>query len=268
MKRILSLILATLMIACLFAGCADAPAEETADDAKYIKDKGNLKVGITLFAPMNYNDADGNLIGFETEFAKAVCEKLGVEAEFVEIDWDSKEVELNAKNIDCIWNGMTITEERKANMSISVPYMKNKQVMVVKAENVEKYAESVEGAKISAEAGSAGETVVAEDEFLKKGTYVTSQSMATALLDVKSGNADVAVIDYITALGSIGEGTDFTDLVVVEGLSFGADEEYGIAFRKDSNLTEEVNGIIAELMADGTMDAIAAEYKLTDYIIK
>ncbi len=101
-------------------------------DLAYVKEKGELIVGITLFAPMNYYEGE-KLVGFETEFAKAVCEKLGVKAKFVEINWNSKEIELNAKNIDCIWNGMTITDERKANMSISVPYMQNKQVMVAKA---------------------------------------------------------------------------------------------------------------------------------------
>ena len=110
-----------------------AQEEEVSEgDLQYIKDKGEMIIGITLFAPMNYHDDKNELIGFETEFAKAVCEKLGVEAEFVEINWDTKEVELNAKNIDCIWNGMTITEERLENMSITVPYMKNKQVMVSK----------------------------------------------------------------------------------------------------------------------------------------
>lgn len=103
----------------------------TEGDLAYIKEKGELIVGITLFAPMNYYEND-KLVGFETEFAEAVCEKLGVKAKFVEINWNSKEIELNAKNIDCIWNGMTITEERVANMSISVPYMQNKQVMVAK----------------------------------------------------------------------------------------------------------------------------------------
>ena len=264
MKRILALILATLMVTCLFAGCSK---EDNSDDLKYVKDKGTMVVGITLFAPMNYKDANGDLIGFETEFAKAVCEKLGVKAEFKEINWDSKEVDLSSKNIDCIWNGMTITEERKANMSISVPYMKNKQVMVVKKENAEKYAQSVEGAKISAEAGSAGEDLANTDEFLKKGEYLSADSMATALTNVHAGNADVAVVDYVTSIGSIGEGTDFADLVVVAGKEF-SPEEYGIAFRKGSNMTEEVNKIIAELMADGTMDKIAAKYKLTEQLIK
>lgn len=105
----------------------------TEGDLAYIKDKGELVIGITLFAPMNYEDENGELTGFETEFAKAVCEKLGVKAKFVEINWDAKEIELNSKNIDCIWNGMTINADRLANMSISVPYMQNKQVMVSKA---------------------------------------------------------------------------------------------------------------------------------------
>ncbi len=114
----------------------DGKANETEfkeGDLDYIKAKGEMVIGITLFAPMNYYDDNKKLIGFETEFAEAVCEKLGVKAKFVEINWDSKEMELNSKNIDCIWNGMTITEERLENMSISVPYMQNKQVMVVKS---------------------------------------------------------------------------------------------------------------------------------------
>ncbi len=102
-------------------------------DWKYIKDKGELIIGITYFAPMNYENEDGELVGFETEFAKAVCKILGVKPKFQEINWDSKETELASKNIDCIWNGMTITEERQENMSISIPYMQNKQVKVVKA---------------------------------------------------------------------------------------------------------------------------------------
>ena len=105
---------------------------ETDSDYKYIMNKGTLIIGITYFAPMNYENQDGELVGFETEFAKAVCAELGVEAKFQEISWAAKETELAAKNIDCIWNGMTITPEREENMSISIPYMQNKQVMVVK----------------------------------------------------------------------------------------------------------------------------------------
>ncbi len=110
----------------------EVKAEES--DWEYIKAKGKLVVGITLFAPMNYKNENDELIGFETEFAKAVGEKLGLQVEFQVIDWNSKETELASKNIDCIWNGMTITEERAENMQISIPYMENKQVVVVKAD--------------------------------------------------------------------------------------------------------------------------------------
>ncbi len=110
----------------------EVKAEES--DWEYIQNKGKLVVGITLFAPMNYKDANDELIGFETEFAKAVGAKLGLEIEFQVIDWNSKETELASKNIDCIWNGMTITEERAENMQISIPYMENKQAVVVKAD--------------------------------------------------------------------------------------------------------------------------------------
>lgn len=105
---------------------------ETDSDWEYIKNNGELIIGITYFAPMNYLDENNNLIGFETEFATAVCEELGLTPKFVEINWNSKEAELKGKSIDCIWNGMTINDERKANMSISIPYMQNKQVMVTK----------------------------------------------------------------------------------------------------------------------------------------
>ena len=106
---------------------------ETDSDWAYIKAKGELIVGITYFAPMNYKNDAGELVGFETEFAKAVCEYLGINVKFQEISWSAKETELAAKNIDCIWNGMTITDERAANMSITIPYMANKQVLVVKS---------------------------------------------------------------------------------------------------------------------------------------
>ena len=105
---------------------------ETDSDWEYVKNNGELIIGITYFAPMNYLDENGNLVGFETEFATAVCQELGVTPKFVEINWNSKEAELQGKSIDCIWNGMTINDERKANMSITIPYMQNKQVMITK----------------------------------------------------------------------------------------------------------------------------------------
>ena len=131
MKKLLSLTLIATMLATALTGCGE---KKVASDYEEIMEKGKMTVGITLFAPMNYYDDNNELIGFDTELTNAVAQKLGLEAEFVEINWDSKDIELNSKNIDCIWNGMTITDERLENMSISAPYMQNKQVMVAKAQ--------------------------------------------------------------------------------------------------------------------------------------
>lgn len=273
MKKFLSIMMMAAMLV-TFAGCgektdkdADPAATQTADvsDFEAIVDKGEMVIGITLFAPMNYKEGD-ELIGFETEFAKAVCEKLGVEPKFQEIDWNSKEIELNSKNIDCIWNGMTIDDDKKASMSISTPYMENKQVMVVKSENADKYKDSVDGASIVAEAGSAGEDLANDDEFFKNGEFTAVDSQAKALMDVASGTSDIAIVDYVASIGSIGKGTDFENLVVVESQTF-SPEEYGIAFRKGSDTTEKVNEAMKELVEEGKLEEIAKKYKLDELLL-
>lgn len=276
LKKFLAAVLIGIMTVSVLAACGttsntatnDTAANQAADessDLEYIKDKGKMTIGITLFAPMNYKE-NGELTGFETEFAKVVCKKLGVEPDFQEINWDSKEVELNSKNIDCIWNGMTITDERRENMSITNSYMNNKQVMVVKTENLEKFSSSVDGASIVAEAGSTGEELAQEDEFFAAGKYTGVDSQAKALMDVASGTSDIAIVDYVTSIGSIGDDTDFAGLSVVEDKEFALDE-YGVAFRKGSDVTEEVNNIIKELYEDGTLMTIAETYKLQDLLM-
>lgn len=271
MKKVLSAVLAVLMtlsVVMAFAGCSKKA--DTDSDLAYIQDKGKLVIGITLFEPMDYYaDKDNKeLTGFEVEFGKAVCEKLGVTPEFQVISWEAKENELNSKNIDCIWNGLTITPERQESMSISDPYMNNKQVLITKAENADKYKEagSLNGLTVVAEKESAGEEVANSDEFFKGCNYIAVDSMKTALVEVKAGTADAAVIDYVTGIGSLGEGTDFADIVIVENASF-EDEQYGIAFRKGSDVTAEVNKIIDELIADGTLQKIADKYKLGEQLI-
>ncbi len=278
-KKSIALILAALAVIMCFAlaacggtGNTDEPStdapEATASDLAYIKEKGEMIIGYTEFAPMNYKDDEGNFVGFETDFAKAVCEELGVEAKFQLISWEAKETELAAKTIDCIWNGMTITPERLEAMSISTPYMANKQVLIVKAENADKYLkpEDMEGAKVVAEVESAGEGVAKEDAFFAKAAYTSVADQATALMEVASGVSDACVVDYVLSIGMIGEGTDYEDLVVVDSLAF-ADEEYGIAFRKDSDTTAAVNDAISALVANGKLAEIAANYKLEKQLI-
>ncbi|MEE0843974.1 MAG: transporter substrate-binding domain-containing protein, partial [Ruminococcus sp.] len=230
---------------------------------------GTMTIGITYFEPMNYIGEDGKLTGFETDFATAVCEELGVTPQFQEIEWDSKEIELNAKTIDCIWNGLTITEEREKNMDISLPYMQNEQVMVVKAENADKYktAEDVKGAKVVAEAGSAGEEVAKGEDFFKEATYTPADSQAKCLLEVKSGTSDIAIIDYVMTIGTLRAGSDYSDLKMVEGQDF-SPEVYGIAFRKGSDASQKVSDTIVKLYNDGKLQEIAKKYNLEEQIPK
>lgn len=262
MKKIISVLLAAAALVTMTA--CGAKKTETASDMDYIKDKGNMVIGYTLFAPMNYME-NGELIGFETDLAKAVCEKLGVEAKFQEINWDSKEMELNSKTIDCIWNGMTITDERKENMSISEPYMGNRQVIVVKKDKADALGNSLDGAKVVAEAGSAGEETAKSDSLFEKAEFTAVDSQAKGLMEVKAGVSDAVVLDYIMALGSVGEGTDYSDLTIIDK-NF-EEEEYGIAFRKGSDVTAKVDEAVKELAADGTLKQIADRYKLTDLLL-
>ena len=280
MKKLTAFILSALMAVTALTGCGgqsssseaskdNSSSQSSTGDWSYIADKGDLVIGITYFEPMNYKDENGELTGFETEFAQSVCEKLGVKANFQKIDWDSKEVELNAKTIDCIWNGLTITDERQENMGISTPYMENKQVMVTKAENASKYtsADALKDATVVAEKKSAGEEVAQSDDFFKNANYVPVDSQAKSLLEVKSGTADIAVIDYVMSIGTIANGTDYADLKVVEGKDF-APEQYGIAFRKNSPETlKKINDAIQELANDGALNKIAEKYNLSDLIL-
>ncbi len=266
MKKFVKILALMMALVLALTACNAKPANDS--DLEYIKEKGELVVGITLFAPMNYEDAQGELTGFETEFAKAVAEKLGVTAKFQVIDWNAKETELSSKSIDCIWNGMTITDDRKATMEISNPYMANKQVVVVKAENVNKYtdAASMKDATVVAEEGSAGQDVATTDETFKEAKFTPVASQANVLMEVAAGTSDMGVIDYVMSIGSIGEGTDYAALSTVDALSF-SPEEYGIAFRKGSDVAAEVNKIMTDLAKDGTLGQIAAKYKLQDLIL-
>ena len=288
MKKAAALILAVALTALFLVGCGgnsssngDSKSSDTksessnatsdsaqSDDWSYIQNKGEMIIGITYFEPMNYKDENGELTGFETEFAKAVCAELGVEPKFQEINWDTKEVELKSKTIDCIWNGMTITDERKEAMSISDPYMENKQVMVTKESNVEKYstAEGVKEANVVAEAGSAGETVAKEDAFFKDAVYLAADSQAKALMEVKAGTSDIAIIDYVMSIGTLRAGSDYADLKVVEAQSL-SPEQYGVAFRKDSDTTQKVNEAMKKLAENGKLKEIADKYSLTDLVI-
>lgn len=269
MKKLLSILMAGALAVGTLAGCGGSSSSDSTDDWTYIQNKGEFVIGITYFEPMNYLDDSGELTGFETEFATAVCDEMGVTPKFQKIDWDSKEVELNAKTIDCIWNGLTITDERKENMDISTAYMENKQVMVTKAENADKYttADALNGATVVAEKKSAGEEVAQSDEFFASADYVSVDSQAKALLEVKSGTADIAVIDYVMSIGTLKDGSDYADLSVIESQSF-SPEQYGIAIRKNSTVTiEKLNNAIQAVADSGKLNEIAEKYNLQNLLL-
>ena len=254
MKKLFAILLAlSTLVLCSACG------KKSESDTDYIQKKGTLVVGVTSYEPMDYQDASGNWTGFDAEFAQAVAQKLGVEAQFIEIDWDNKFFELDSKAIDCIWNGMTITEEVKSNTSVSDPYVKNAQVVVMPKDTAAGYdaVELLQGLNFAVEAGSAGEAAVKE---LTGVTCTSVQSQASALMETAAGTADACVIDITMANAMTGPGTGYENLVIAMELS---SEEYGIGFRKDSDLTAKVNGIMKDLMADGTLDALAAKYSLT-----
>lgn len=239
----------------------DAAAADAADsDLAYIQGKGKMTIGYTVYEPMNYTDENGEFTGFDTELATAVCEKLGVEPEFVEINWDTKFVELEAKSIDCVWNGMTLTDDIQANQACTQPYVKNAQVVVMKADAPYTSTADLIGKTVAVEAGSAGQTTVEEDENLMQADVITKTVQTDCLMEVEAGTADAAVLDLTLASAMIGEGTDYADLAMKEELNV---EEYGVAFRKGSDAAAAVDAAFEELKADGTMQTLADKYGLT-----
>ena len=241
------------------AASGTAESGAAASDLDYIKEKGSMVIGYTVYEPMNYTDADGSFTGFDTELATAVCEKLGVEPEFVEINWDTKVVELDAKSIDCIWNGMTLTDDIMANTATTKAYAKNAQVVVVKDGTDYTSTADLADKTVVAEAGSAGEAAIQGDENLSKADYVSKSVQTDCLMEVAAGTADAAVLDLTLANAMIGAGTDYAGLKIVDELNA---EEYGVAFRKGSDAAAAVDAAFDELKADGTMQALADKYDL------
>ena len=266
MKKLIALLLAGCMMASMVVGCGAkeeaAPAPEAAteeaaadSDLAYVKEKGVLVVGITDFAPMDYKNEDGEWIGFDADMAKYFAGELGVEVEFVEIDWDNKILELDAKSVDCIWNGMTLTDEVKAAMDCSNAYCNNAQVVIVPTAKAQDFqdVESLADLTFAVEAGSAGEA-----EATALGLNCTPvKAQSDALMEVAAGTSDAAVIDSLMAAAMVGPDTGYADLTYTVPLN---SEEYGVGFRKGSDLVAEINAFFADIYAAGTMQEIAETY--------
>ena len=265
MKKLLAVLLTLSMVFCLAAcGGSDdtAATDDSGSDYDYVVEKGTLVVGITDFEPMDYKDGD-EWVGFDADMAKAFAESLGVTAEFIEIDWDNKIMELDSKSIDCVWNGMTLTDEVKSAMETSNAYCDNAQVIVVPADKAEQYATAEACADLGfcAESGSAGEAALQD-----LGYDVTSlQTQSAALMEVAAGTSDACVIDLLMAGAMIGEGTSYENLTYTAALN---SEEYGVGFRKGADLAEKLNQFFADSYADGSMLEIAEKYGVQESLIE
>ena len=254
---------AALAISAVPAFAAESAVEIPAEgDVAEIVAKGKLVVGITNFEPMDYPDENGEWIGFDADLARVVAADLGVEAEFIEIDWDNKILELDNKSIDCVWNGMTLTDEVMKAMSCTNAYLNNAQVVVLPEETAADYAdaESLKDLYFAVEAGSAGEAAAKENGF----NYTSVTAQADALMEVSAGTSDAAIIDLLMASAMTGEGTNYADLTHSVELTV---EEYGIGCRKDSNLADFINAELVKLYNDGTLNEIAETYGLAAALV-
>lgn len=255
MKKLLAVVMAVLMMAVCFAGCGETKKE-------------TIVVGYTIYEPMNYLDENGELIGFDTELAKAVFSNLGYEVIFQEIDWESKYTDLNSNTIDCVWNGFTCNTAdddgvlRSEKVDFSYNYMENRQVIVVKKDSGIASAEDLKGKMGVAESGSAGETYANSFEGI---TFKGFTKQTDCLFEVNAGTADFAVLDAQLAKSYCGKG-DYADLVVVDSLSSDV-EYYAIGFKKGSELTANVNEQLETLAADGTIAKLAEKYDVANTAI-
>lgn len=232
-------------------------------DMAYVKDKGTLIVGITEFEPMDYKDENGNWIGFDADMAAAFAESLGVSVEFIEIDWDNKIMELDGRTIDCVWNGMTLTDEVTSSMECSKAYCNNAQVVIVPSSKADDYqdTESIADLSFAVEAGSAG---AAQADLLGL-SYTPVKQQSDALMEVAAGTSDAAIIDSLMAAAMIGEGTGYADLTYTVGLN---KEEYGVGFRKGSDLAAALNDFFAASYKDGSMMECAETYGVQAAVTK
>jgi polar amino acid transport system substrate-binding protein len=256
MKKLFAMVMAMLLVLSCFAGCV----QESGSDLKDIQNKGKIVVGITEYDPMDFKDENGNWTGFDAELATLFANELGVEIEFFVIaDWGKKFVELETKQIDVIWNGMTISDDVLNNTSCSVPYVLNAQVIVMKADKIAQYPDvaSMKNLSVAVENDSAGEAAAKEAGFTN---LIEVQYQDNALMEVAAGTADACVIDITMANNMTGAGTSYADLGKSISLT---EEEYGVGFRKGSDVTAKLNEFLSKLMKDGTLQALADKYGLT-----
>lgn len=251
MKKLLiiSLILIT-MVACTTKSKED-------NSLSYIQDKGVMVVGYTEYPPLGFKE-NGLVTGFDIDIAREVANRLGVNAEFVYIDWDSKEFELNSKNIDMIWNGFTITKEREKEVRFSKPYFDNRIVILSKASDAVNTIADLSGKKVGVELASSGQIALEKNDiFNKLDEMVKYTTITEAILDLRAGGIDAIVADEIFARYATSKDTQ----QYVIGSEVFASENYGIGFRlEDVALQEKIDEILDDMAKDGSALIISKKW--------
>ena len=223
-----------------------------------VLDSGKLVLGLdATFKPMGYTDENDEVVGFDIDVAEEVCARMGVELVKEGINWETKEQDLNAGRIDCIWNGMSVSPSRAEEMNLSEPYMTNAMVFVVPANSDITAMDQLADKIIGVQNGSTAEEILMASEI---GATITEQAMATnieALQQMELGIVDAVFLDSVVANFEItSSGKDYK--VLPDGLE---EEEYAIGFRKaDQALRDEVQRILSEMKADGKLGEISTEW--------
>lgn len=259
--KFLRILCVLVIIPFLISGCGEAEEKEKKivwsgfdSDSAYVIDKKTLIVGVTDFEPLDYKQ-DGKWVGFDAEMAQVFGESLGVAVVIREIEWDKKVSLLEDGEIDCVWNGMTLTDDVKSSMSCSEAYLDNAQIIVVPKKKAKDFDDEKDCVHLlfAVENESAGESILKSKKF----RYNVVGSQMEALKAVSGGKSDAAVIDSILAGALTGEGKKYEDLTYTVSLS---SEKYGVGFRKGSDLAEKLNAFLKEKQSDGTIDEKAEKY--------
>ena len=266
-RKVLIMFVAAVMAFTMISGCADKKSDSFSgkepgqSDSEYVKSKGTLVVGITDFAPRDYRDRE-DWMGFDADLAEKFADSIGVSVKFVEIDWNKKTELLEKGNIDCIWNGMTITEELQQTISCSMPYLSNAQVVVLRSRDMKQYStrEECQHLLFAVEAGSTAEALLKEMKY-RYTAYPTQKEALQSVLDKK---ADAAVIDIIMAAYYTGDGQDFEDLAFSFSVN---DEKICVGFRKDSDLTEQANEFLQAAYENGVIRSLAEQYGIMGAVL-
>lgn len=257
-----------LMLMIVLVGCSATVTPEVEGDQslQYILDRGKMVVGYTIYPPMGLKDEAGNVVGFDIDIAREVAERLGVELELVEIDWDAKTLELDAKNIDMIWNGLTITEPRKLEILFSKPYFDNRIVIMTNSQSDINSIQDLAGKKIGVEVSSSGQSALEGNAvFASLTEMVKFDKINEAVLDLQAGNIDAIVADEIFARYAVSK---TADLFKVADEVFNS-ENYGIGFRLgEVALRDRIDAIIDEMAADGTASQISIEWFGEDLLLR